>query len=111
MWQVCKNQWCNNVPPDLLEEMKTTYYQAHILVDSKTREKIAKSTRDQRTAMDSNAEQLWHAKRRKRVTASRAEGIAKMRKSTKRANKVEEMLYSKFRGNTNTTYGIANEEA
>lgn len=33
-----------------------------------------------------------------------------MRTTTRRANKVKEMLYTKFRGNMHTLYGTANEE-
>ena len=56
-----------------------------------------------------DTEQLWYAERRKRITASRVAGIAKMRKNTKTANKVKEMLYTKFRGNAHTLYGVINE--
>ena len=86
--------------------MKTEYYQAHIVVDRETREDIENITRGQSASMDNKAEQLWYAERRKRVTASRAGGIAKMRKTTKRANRVKEMLYTKFRGNRDTIYGM-----
>ncbi len=35
--------------------------------------------------------------------------IAKMRKTTKRCNKVKSLLYSNFRGNQATQYGVDNE--
>ena len=54
----------------------------------KKMEEIEFCTRSQSTSMDSNTEQLWYAERRKRITASRVAGIAKMRKNTKTANKV-----------------------
>ena len=98
-----------DVPPEYLEKMKTEYYQAHIVVDRETREDIENITRGQSASMDNKAEQLWYAERRKRVTASRAGGIAKMRKTTKRANRVKEM-YTKFRGNRDTIYGMVSEE-
>ena len=79
--------------------MKTKYYQAHIVVDGEAREDIENITRGQSASMDNKAEQLRYAERRKRVKSSRAGGIAKMRKTTERANKVKEMLYTKFRGN------------
>ena len=34
-----------------------------------------------------------------------------MRKTTKRANNVKQMLYSKFQGNRHTAYGLENEDA
>ena len=47
----------------------------------------------------------WWYERRKRVTASKAGSIAKMKNSTKRSNRVKDMLYSTFRGNQATRYG------
>ena len=81
----------------------------HIAVDTPKIEEIELHTRSQSTSMDSNTEQLWYAERRKRITASRVAGIAKMRKNTKTSNKVKEMLYTKFRGNAHTLYGVINE--
>ncbi len=48
---------------------------------------------------------VWFAERRKRLTASIVGGIIKMRSTTKRATKVENLLYKKFKGNTATCYG------
>ena len=48
--------------------------------------------------------------REKRITASRVGGIAKMRKTTKRGKKVDQLLYSTFRGNEATRYGQEMEE-
>jgi len=90
--------------------MKTEYYQAHIVVDREAKEDRENITRGQSASMDNKVEQLWYAKRRKRVKSSRAGGIAKMRKTTKRANKVKEMLYTKFRGNRDTIYSMVSEE-
>ena len=47
---------------------------------------------------------------RKRITASSVGSIAKMRKTTKRSNKVQTLLYSNFKGNKATRYGTAKEE-
>ncbi len=47
--------------------------------------------------------------RRKRITASNVGSIAKMRKTTERCNKVKNLLYSSFRGNQETQYGVDNE--
>ena len=99
-----------DVPPDYLENIKSQYYQAQIIVDKEMRDDIENITRGQSTSQESEAEQLWYAERRKRVTASRAGGIVKMRKTTKRGNKVKEMLYTQFRGNRDTLYGLVNEE-
>ena len=94
----------DDVPAEILEEMKTTYYKAHVVLDNDKRHEIEMSTRNQNTSP------LWHDERFKRITASRVGGIAKMRKTTKRGNKVREMLYTKFCGNADTAYGIVNED-
>ena len=52
----------------------------------------------------------WMVERRKQLTASNAGSIAKMRKTTKRSNQVKGLLYSHFRGNVATLYGITTEE-
>lgn len=78
------------------------YYEAH--VDQRKRSEIEQFTRGQ------SMEQNWYVER-KRITASKAGAISKMRKGTKRANKVKELLYTKFHGNKHTSYGTANEEA
>ena len=46
----------------------------------------------------------------KRMTASQVGGILKMKKTTRRSKKVEEILYSKFKGNCATMYGTNMEE-
>ena len=48
--------------------------------------------------------------KRKRLTASNVGSIAKMRKPTKQSNKVKGLLYSSFRGNVATLYGMTTEE-
>ena len=52
----------------------------------------------------------WLIERRKRITASMVGGIAKLRSTTKRVKKVENLLYNKFKGNVATQYGTAMEE-
>ena len=52
----------------------------------------------------------WKIERRRRITASRVGGIAKMRKTTKRSKNVQEMLYGTFRGNIATVYGTEMED-
>ena len=47
---------------------------------------------------------------RKRITASNVGSVAKMKASTKRAKKVEQLLYSRFTGSKATRYGCTMEE-
>ena len=65
---------------------------------------IEASTRDQSDNMN------WRSEKRKRLTVSRVGSILKMRRATKRSKKVEEMLYSKFKGNAATRYGLEKED-
>ena len=48
--------------------------------------------------------------RRKKITVSKVGIIAKMRATTKCSAKVEQLLYTKFRGNAATRYGQNNED-
>ncbi len=67
---------------------------------SEERSRIQQETKDQ-----AGSNILWIMERRKRLTVSVAGSIVKMRTITKRGKKVENLLYSKFRGNTATHYG------
>ena len=49
---------------------------------------------------------LWANERKKRLTASVVGAILKMKTTTKKGKKVENLLYSKFRVNRATMYGI-----
>lgn len=84
--------------------MKKSFFEANIAVSKEEAAKIEAATRDQA------GNEYWKQERKKRLTASRVGGISKMRKTTKRANKVKEFLYSTFRGNEATRYGMEMEE-
>ena len=63
--------------------MKTTYYRSHIVVDNKTREKIEKREKTENWNQQGTRAQQWtvaNAEQKEQVTASRAGGIAKMKK-------------------------------
>ena len=72
-----------------------------------TREAAQKIEEQTRAQAENNE---WKYERRKRITASRVGGIAKMKKTTKRSNKVKDLLYSTFRGNEATHYGSEMED-
>ena len=99
-----------DVPSDHLEEMKRNYYEAHVQVNESSANEIKQSTRQQGKG-DWSTEQIWQCERHKRLTASQVGGIIKMRNTTKRANKVKQMLYSNFKGNKHTAYGLENEDS
>lgn len=86
----------DDIPSEHLQRLKKEYYHAHVVVNKETAQAIELSTKEQSRATSSTGEQVWYAERQKRITASKVGGIAKMRKNTKRANKVKQMLYGKF---------------
>ena len=93
----------DDVSPEFPDEMKTRFYQTEVVINQAEAEAL-----DRRTRKQAESEQ-WNSERRKRLTASRVEGIVKMRKTTKRSKKVRDLLYSTFRGNEATRYGMEME--
>lgn len=94
----------DDISKEYLGQLKETYYATNVVVSKEKAGKIEEETRMQSESV------TWKEERKKRITASKVGGIAKMRKTTKRAGKVEDILYSKFRGNTATRYGLVMEE-
>ncbi len=94
----------NDISAEHLENLKTSYYETKVVVTAEDANKIETGTCDQ-----SESEQ-WITERRKRLTASIAGGIAKMRATTSKSKKVENLLYSKFKGNAATRYGSCMED-
>ena len=94
----------DDVSPDILEEMKRNYFETNVALTKEEAMEIESATRDQA------GNDQWRNERRKRITASKVGGIIKMRKATKRSSRVKELLYSTFRGNQATRYGMEMEE-
>ncbi len=94
----------NDVSPDHLEALKISFYNSKLQVTSGEISHIEELTRGQ---VDSD---VWIAERRKRLTASVVGGIIKVRNNTKKAGKVEHLLYRKFKGNAATCYGQVLED-
>ena len=95
---------CSDVSPDYLESLEKSYYNTHVTVTQEDADTIERDTQQQ------SESDLWMKEREKRITASRVGSIAKMKKTTKRSRKVEEMLYTRFRGNEATRYGQSMED-
>ena len=93
----------DDVSPEHLEELKSTFFQTKVVVTRETARELEYLTRNQVDSDQSKIEQ------RKRITASNVGGIAKMRTKTKRSKKVHELLYSTFKGNKATIYGLEKE--
>ena len=94
----------DDVSSEYLDELKNSFYITHVTVTSEQANNTEQETREQ------SGSDLWIRERTKRITASRVGAILKMKKMTKRSRKVEEMLYSKFRGNQATMYGTNMED-
>ena len=84
---------------EYLDELKNTFYTTHVAVTTEQANNTERETQEQ-SGID-----LWIRERTKRITASRVGGILKMKKTTKRSRKVQEILYSRFKGNQATLYG------
>ena len=94
----------DDIPVQHLEALKDSYYLTKVVVTEDETRLIERATRQQ------SENEQWIVERRKRMTASQVGSIVKMRKTTKRSNKVKALLYSNFRGNEATRYGLAKEE-
>ena len=101
---VLPNEIDDDVSPELLEKLKTGFYETKVILTPDEAREIERETVDQ-----ADHEQ-WINERRKRITASVAGSIAKMRATTKRSNKVKQLLYNTFRGNAATNYGSEKED-
>ena len=84
-----------------------SYYLAHVKVTESAATKIMIDTTGQG---DDNSKILWHEERRKRLTASNVGKIAKRRVTTKVGSSVQQLLNTKFQGNSATNWGIFREE-
>ena len=94
----------DDVSSEHLEELKRSFYTTQIAVTKEQVGAIEQETKDQ------SASDTWIRERAKRCTASRVGSILKMKKTTKRSKKVEEILYSRFKGNRATEYGRSTED-
>lgn len=101
---ISPNEVIEDISPEHLDELKQSFYQTKVVVSPRNVSEIEKDTRDQADSPE------WLIERRNRITSSVVGGIAKMRHTTKRAKKVESLLYTKFRGNSATRYGTEMEE-
>ena len=92
------------VSPETIATLKESFYNSKVKVTEEEAIRISKETLGQ------GQSEKWMQERKKRITASVAGGIIKMRAKTKRSKKVKGLLYSKFKGNEATRYGIEMEQ-
>ncbi len=93
----------DDISPEELEVLKSTFFETKVVLTCEAARELEQTTRNQ-----SDSDQ-WRSERRKRITASNTGVIAKMRSTTKRSKKVQELLYTGFKGNKATTYGLEKE--
>ena len=98
------DQVTDDISAESLELHKGTFYFTQVELTKEKAGIIEQETREQ------SASDVWIRERAKRITASRVGSIAKMRKTTQRSKKVEQLLYSRFRGNQATLYGTSRED-
>ena len=94
----------DDVSLDYLNDMKQSFFTTKVAVSHEEAKPIEMNTLAQ------SGSELWMKERKMRITASQVGGILKMKKSTKKGNKVKSILYSTFRGNEVTRYGTNMEE-
>ena len=91
-----------------LQDLMVQYYRANVMVNE------SKATSIQLTTMkhssDSKSLALWIEERRLRVTSSNVGAIARRRTTTKVGPLVNQLLYSNFKGNRATSWGLLQEE-
>ena len=79
------------------------FYSSKVAITEEKAKRIERQTRNQAD------DDIWKSERRRRITASVVSSVAKMKVSTKRSKKVAALLYSSFRGNVATCYGLTME--
>lgn len=94
----------DDVSSEYLNELKNTFYVTQVAVT------VEQANKTEQEIQEQSGSDLWIKEQTKRITASRVGGILKMKKTTKRSRKVEEILYSKFKGNQATLYGTNMED-
>ena len=94
----------DDISSEYFDELKNAFYTTQVAVTMEQVYNTEQETREQ------SGNDLWIRERTKRITASRVGGILKMKKTTKRSRKVEEILYTKFKGNQATLYGTNMED-
>jgi len=80
---------------------------AHVQVTEASAKQIYIKTMGQ---SNGECEVEWLEERRKRITSSNVGQIAKRKSTTKVTPKVKQLLYSKFRGNRATDWGLLQED-
>ena len=100
---ILPNEVTDDIPQEHLKHLMDTYYNSKVAITEEKAKLIERQTRNQAD------DELWKSERRRRITASIVGSVAKMKASIKRSKKVAALLYSSFRGNVATCYGLTME--
>ncbi|XP_063229291.1 uncharacterized protein LOC134534727 isoform X1 [Bacillus rossius redtenbacheri] len=100
----CVEQRIPDMEPDEYAR-QTQEFLASLCKTDEERENLQIATKGQNDSV------LWKSERIKRLTASNFGRICNMKKSTKRAKSVVNILYSRFSGTEATRYGLENEHS
>ena len=84
------------------------YYRTNVVVTESTAKSIQLTT--MKHSSDGRSLALWKEERRLRITSSNVGKIAKRRSTTKVGQLVQQLLYSTFKGNKATSWGLLQEE-
>ena len=100
------------VPADVcffnLHDLMVSYYEANIKIKGPEAQKITINTTDQGNRETDN--QIWLEECRKRITSSNTGQIAKRKHNTKVNSIIRTLLYTRFRGNRATDWGLLQED-
>ena len=84
------------------------YYNTEVAVDSDKANSIELTMRNH--TLDNDQSVVWFSERRKRVTSSNVRSIAKCKSTTPVTPLVNQLLYSTFRRNCATRWGLEQEQ-
>lgn len=100
----------SDILPQQLQDVAINYYKSKVVV-SAAQANVIELTTAQHSCGDEAALIKWKTERRMRITSSNVGKIAKRRKSTPVSNLIRQLLYTTFRGNASTAWGLSQEEA
>ena len=97
-----------DLPPSDLQDLMIRYYRANVMINETKARSIQLTTT--KHSSNSRSSALRNEERRLRVTSSNVGTIARRRSTTKVGPLVHQLLYSSFKGNKATSWGLLQEE-
>jgi len=97
------------VPTQHLQDLALAFYKANVAISTTRMKEIELLT--SKHSDDDHASVIWKSERRLRITSTNVKVICQRRTTTAAAPLVKHILYSSFRGNAATRFGLAQEKA